>query len=86
MIFLPSAITGKGVKEMKHALRISFGIDPGSGRIASVRRVSVRERLLRLLLGDTMKLTVIVPGNSVEELSVREIPERSGRCERSATA
>ena len=41
----------------------------------SVRSVSVRERLMRFLLGDKVKLTVIVPGSSVEELSIREVAE-----------
>ena len=43
-----------------------------------MRRVSIRERLMRFLFGDTVRLTVIVPGNSVEELSIREIAEAGG--------
>lgn len=58
---------------MTHALRITVSKKPKSGGIAAVRNVSVREKLLRLLLGDKTKLTVIVPGDTVDELAIREI-------------
>jgi len=60
---------------MKQTLQISFSKKPVNGGAVSVRRVSIRERLMRFLFGDTVRLTVIVPGNSVEELSIREIAE-----------
>ncbi|WP_368269622.1 hypothetical protein [Enterocloster clostridioformis] len=58
---------------MKHELQISVTRKPVNGGIVSCRQVSVRERFLRFLLGDKTKLTVIVPGDSVEELAIREI-------------
>lgn len=60
---------------MKQTLQISVSKKPMNGGAVSVRRVSIRERLMRFLFGDTVRLTVIVPGNSVEELSIREIEE-----------
>lgn len=60
------------VRLMKHTLQISVSKKPVNGGIAAVRNVSVRERFLRFLLGDKTKLTVIVPGDSVEELAIRE--------------
>ena len=60
---------------MRHTLQISVLRKPVNGGAVSVRRVSIRERLMRFLFGDTVRLTVIVPGNSVEELSIREIAE-----------
>ena len=60
---------------MRHTLQISVSKRPVNGGAVSVRRVSIRERLMRFLFGDTVRLTVIVPGNSVEELSIREIAE-----------
>ncbi len=60
---------------MKHTLQISVSKKPVNGGAVSVRRVSIRERLMRFLFGDTVRLTVIVPGNSVEELSIKEIAE-----------
>lgn len=60
---------------MKHTLQISVSKKPVNSGAVSVRRVSIRERFMRFLFGDTVRLTVIVPGNSVEELSIREIAE-----------
>lgn len=60
---------------MKQTLQISVSKKPVNGGAVSVRRVSIRERFMRFLFGDTVWLTVIVPGNSVEELSIREIAE-----------
>lgn len=60
---------------MKQTLQISVSKKPVNSGAVSVRRVSVRERLMRFLFGDTVRLTVIVPGNSVEELSIREVAE-----------
>ncbi|MEY8268931.1 hypothetical protein AALA79_21565 [Lachnospiraceae bacterium 64-25] len=60
---------------MKHTLQISVSKKPVNGGAVSVRRVSIRERFMRFLFGDTVRLTVIVPGNSVEELSIKEIAE-----------
>ena len=60
---------------MRHTLQISVSKKPVTGGAVSVRRVSIRERFMRFLFGDTVRLTVIVPGNSVEELSIREIAE-----------
>lgn len=60
---------------MKHTLQISVSKKPVNGGAVSLRSVSVRERLMRFLFGEKVRLTVIVPGNTVEELSIREIAE-----------
>ena len=39
--------------------------------LAAVRTLTVRERLMRFLFGDKIKLTVIVPGNSVKGICIR---------------
>jgi hypothetical protein len=57
---------------MKHTLRVRFSREPQDGGIVGCRHVTVRERLLRLLLGDKRRLTVIVPGDSVRTLSIIE--------------
>ena len=62
---------------MKHALQISVSKEPKNGGIAAVRYISVREKFLRFLFGDKTKLTVIVPGDSVEELAIRELGKES---------
>ena len=58
---------------MKHTLQISVSKKPKNDGIAAVRKVSVREKFLRFLFGDKTRLTVIVPGDTVQELEIREI-------------
>jgi len=65
----------EGGKAMKERLSISVSAAKGGGHIAAVRSVSVRERILRFLLGGKEKVTIIIPGDSVEELAIREINE-----------
>lgn len=60
---------------MKHNLKISIARGPDSGGIVRCKTVSLRERVLRRLFGDMRRVTIIVPGDSVEALSVQEVPE-----------
>lgn len=60
---------------MKHTLQISVSKKSVSGGIVACRNVSVRERFLRFLLGDKQRLTIIVPGDSVQELAINEVGE-----------
>ena len=60
---------------MKHNLKISLAQGPESGGIVRCKTVSLREQVLRRLFGDMSRVTIIVPGDSVEELSVREVAE-----------
>ena len=58
---------------MKHNLRISVSKKPKYGGVVSCRTVSVRERILRFLFGNPMRLTIVVPGDSVQSLSINEV-------------
>ena len=57
---------------MHHTLNIKVSKERLSGGIMACRRLTVRERLLRILLGSPVKLTVIVPGDSVDEVAIFE--------------
>ena len=60
---------------MEHNLTIRVSKKPEPPGVVRCCKVSVRERILRFLLGDKQKLTVLVPGDSVKTLSICEIPE-----------
>lgn len=60
---------------MKHNLKISVSKEPKKKGVVNCRNVTVRERLLRLFLGDKQKLTIIIPGDTVSELAIAEIKE-----------
>ena len=61
---------------MKHALKIGLG-KPTRPEIVRCRRVAVRERILRFLLGEKRRLTILVPGDSVKSLSIFEEQEEN---------
>ena len=58
---------------MNHKINIGFCKKPDSNAIVSWRTVTMRERLLRLLLGERESLMVIVPSGSVKEMDIQEI-------------
>lgn len=60
---------------MKHNLKISIRKEPSGNGIAYCRKVSMRERVLSWLLGEKKRVTIIVPGDSVECMSIQELPE-----------
>jgi hypothetical protein len=63
------------VNGVKHRLKISVSKNPQHVGIVSCRSVAIRERILRLLFGRKQKLTILVPGDSVEEVAICEIKE-----------
>ncbi len=60
---------------MKHNLNISVSKKPPEGGIVLCRSVSLREKLLTRLFGRKEKVMILVPGNSVEMVSITEVPE-----------
>ena len=58
---------------MERNLKIGVSKKPKYGGIVSCRTISVRERILRFLLGSPTKLTIVVPGDSVSSLSINEV-------------
>lgn len=60
---------------MKHNLKISVSKEPQEGGIVQCRNVSVREKLLTRLLGCKQKVMILIPGNTVETLSITEVQE-----------
>ncbi len=61
---------------MKHNLKVMVAKEKPKSGIVACRHLTVREKLLNYLLGNPVKLTIIVPGNSVEEVAITEVPER----------
>jgi hypothetical protein len=60
---------------MRHNLKISVSKHPQYGGIITCRNITIRERFLRFLLGDKQKITILVPGDRVQELSICETEE-----------
>ena len=60
---------------MRHALKIKVSKKRANGGVLACRQVTVRERFLRFLLGAPVKLTVLVPGDSVDEVAIKEVAD-----------
>ena len=60
---------------MKHNLKISVSKEPKTGGIVQCRSVTLREKLLTRLLGASQRVMVLIPGKTVESLSIIELPE-----------
>ena len=61
---------------MKHNLKISVSKKPTEGDVVRGRRISMREQLLQHIFGEHRLVMVIVPGDSVECVSITELPGR----------
>lgn len=58
---------------MRHTLNIKISKKRVNGGVLTCRQVTLRERLLRFMLGSPVKLTVLVPGDSVDEVAIRAV-------------
>lgn len=62
---------------MANKIAISVAKHPHQDGVVNMRQITVREKLLRLLLGNTHHLMVIAPGKDVQQLEINEIKEDS---------
>ena len=60
---------------MRHKLKIKVSKERSNGGVLACRQETVREKLLRFLLGSPVRLTVLVPGDSVDEVAIKEVAD-----------
>lgn len=65
---------------MANKVSISVAQRPHQEGVVSIRQITIRERLLRLLLGNPHHLMVIAPGKDVQQLQINEVKEESHEC------
>ena len=65
----------KRTVSMKHTLKIKVSKEPVDGGVVSCRTISMREKLLCKLFGCKRTITILIPGDSVESVSIGEISE-----------
>ena len=58
---------------MNHNLTISISKEPKKNAIVSCKRIKAREKFLQLIFGELKNVTILVPGNSVSEVSIKEV-------------
>lgn len=57
---------------MKHTLKIKVSKEPVDG-VVSCRTITMREKLLSKLFGCKRTITILIPGDSVESVSIGEV-------------
>ena len=62
---------------MANKIAISVDKHPRQDGVINMRQITIRERLLRLLLGKPHHLMVIAPGKDVQQLQINEVKEDS---------
>lgn len=55
---------------MRHQLTLDLNPEPQREEVARVKRITVRERLARLILGRPKTFTLVVPGDSVDQVTI----------------
>lgn len=60
---------------MKHNIKISVSKKPQTGGVMACRSITLRDRLLTFLFGKQQRVMILVPGDSVETVSITEIAE-----------
>ena len=55
---------------MKKKLKINVSKSPQTDGIVSCRNMSIREKILTFLFGAKHRLTVLIPGDSVDEVLI----------------
>lgn len=70
---------------MKHNLKTSVSKHQKSNGIISCKLVTIRERILRLFLGKKQQTLILMPGDTVEELTISEVKEGAKQNESNKT-
>ena len=60
---------------MKHNLKISVSKVPQTRGVVTCRNVNIREKILLLLFGRKQRVTILILGDSVDEVSICESAE-----------
>ena len=63
---------------MKHNLSISVSNKTAKHKVVTFKKLKLREKFMRFLFGDIKKVTILVPGDSVQEVSITECEPGGG--------
>lgn len=57
---------------MGHSLKVTVTKEQKPGGLMAARTVSIREKILRFFLGDIQRAMVLVPGDCICDVVIRE--------------
>ena len=55
---------------MRQKLKVSISKNPNFAGVVTCRSKDVRERFLRFLFGDKRRITILIPGDIVNEVAI----------------
>lgn len=63
-------------EKMSKSLKVKVSKDKNESGVVRLRRVGVREKIMKFLLGPVQNLTILVPGDGVDKISIYEKGEK----------
>ena len=66
---------------MRHKLKIGISRDAPRGTVMACRKVTLGSRLMDRLFGHGCRVAIIVPGDSVEDVTITEAGREDGEGE-----
>lgn len=57
---------------VRHKLRVTLTPEPTENSVVGFGRITIREKILTRLLGPRHRYTILVPGESVDEVTITE--------------
>ena len=61
---------------MKHKMNINVSKEQESNGVLTCKKVKMKKGLFKKLFGDSQKVTIIIPGDSVRNVTISEIKEK----------
>ena len=63
---------------MNHKLKVSVSKEPPQDAVVTCKRAKLKSKLFKKLFGDSQKVTIIIPGDSVQDVTIREVEKSNG--------
>lgn len=63
---------------MNKNLKIRVSKTPPEDALVSCKKVSIKKKFYKKLFGNDNKMTIIVPGDSVKDITISEVAEGGG--------
>lgn len=63
---------------MRKKLKVSVSKQPQTTGVVTCRNRTIRERFLSLLFGDRKRVTILIPGDNVDEVAICEAEKGGG--------
>jgi hypothetical protein len=61
---------------MKHKMNINVSKEQESNGVLTCKKVKMKKGLFKKFFGDSQKVTIIIPGDSVSDVTISEIKDK----------